>query len=104
MEQTTNTALFAAGAIPEFLAGLSLLIPAIWIARKNGYGSRAENDNAEQNESIAEIFMEAFWGFLAPVIILGGLYGGVGGMLIALLVVVAMPALSLWVPEFFGLA
>ena len=41
----TNTsvpALFAAGALPGFLAGLSLLIPAIWIARKKGYGSEQE--------------------------------------------------------------
>lgn len=76
----TNTsvpALFAAGAIPGFLAGLSLLIPAIWIARKHGYGSRPESDNPEEKESIAGTFKEAFWGLLAPVIILGGLYGGV---------------------------
>ncbi len=75
----TNTsvpALFAAGAIPGFLAGLSLLIPAIWIARKNGYGSEIEDDSGER-PSIWLAFKEAFWGLLAPVIILGGLYGGI---------------------------
>jgi tripartite ATP-independent transporter DctM subunit len=73
----TNTsvpALFAAGAIPGFLAGISLLIPAIWIARKKGYGS--EQEGAEKNESLLKAFTDAFWGLLAPVIILGGLYGG----------------------------
>ena len=73
----TNTsvpALFAAGAVPGFLAGLSLLIPAIWIARKRGYGSEKEGDD---DISLKESFKEAFWGLLAPVIILGGLYGGV---------------------------
>jgi len=73
----TNTsvpALFAAGAVPGFLAGLSLLIPAIWIARKRGYGSEKEG---EIDISLGESFKEAFWGLLAPVIILGGLYGGI---------------------------
>ncbi|WP_136799595.1 TRAP transporter large permease [Desulfosediminicola ganghwensis] len=74
----TNTsvpALFAAGAIPGFIAGLSLLIPAIWIARKKGYGSEQEGDDTD--ESIWQAFKESFWGLLAPVIILGGLYGGI---------------------------
>lgn len=73
----TNTsvpALFAAGAIPGFLAGMSLLIPAIWIARKKGYGSEKEG---EDSLGLWASFVDAFWGLLAPVIILGGLYGGI---------------------------
>lgn len=75
----TNTsvpALFAAGAIPGFLAGLSLLIPAIWIARKKGYGSEREGEEAD-TIGLWQSFTEAFWGLLAPIIILGGLYGGI---------------------------
>ncbi len=75
----TNTsvpALFAAGAIPGFLAGLSLLIPAIWIARKKGYGSEQAGEEEEQ-EGLWKAFKDAFWGILAPIIILGGLYGGI---------------------------
>jgi C4-dicarboxylate transporter, DctM subunit len=75
----TNTsipALFAAGAVPGFLAGLSLLIPAVWIARKKGYGS-VKRDETVEKESLFKAFKEAFWGILAPVIILGGLYGGI---------------------------
>lgn len=75
----TNTsipALFAAGAIPGLLAGLSLLIPAIWVARKRGYGADASINNDEAI-SFGKSFREAFWGLLAPVIILGGLYGGI---------------------------
>ncbi len=73
----TNTsvpALFAAGAIPGFIAGMSLLIPAIWIARKKRYGSEREG---EESISLWDSFKESFWGLLAPVIILGGLYGGI---------------------------
>lgn len=74
----TNTsvpALFAAGAVPGFLAGLSLLIPAVWIARKKGYGAQVQENTVQ--ESIGKTFREACWGLLAPVIILGGLYGGI---------------------------
>ena len=74
----TNTsvpALFAAGAVPGFLAGMSLLIPAVWIARKKGYGSDLEGTDGDTSLWLA--FREAFWGLLAPIIILGGLYGGV---------------------------
>lgn len=73
----TNTsvpALFAAGAVPGFLAGLSLLVPAIWIARKKGYGSEKEGD---ESMGLWESFKDASWGLLAPIIILGGLYGGI---------------------------
>lgn len=75
----TNTsvpALFAAGAIPGFLAGLSLLIPAVWIARKKGYGREQEGED-ENRISLWQSFKEAFWGLLAPIIILGGLYSGI---------------------------
>lgn len=76
----TNTsvpALFAAGAIPGFLAGLSLLIPAVWIARKKGFGANVKTQEEGQKDTIYSTFKEAFWGLLAPVIILGGLYGGI---------------------------
>ena len=72
----TNTsipALFAAGAIPGLIAGLAIALPAYFIARKKGYGAKAE----KSRESVWQAFKEAFWGLLAPIIILGGLYGGV---------------------------
>ncbi len=76
----TNTsvpALFAAGAVPGFLAGLSLLVPALWIAGKKGYGAQKQHGEKREQESLGKAFKEAFWGILAPVIILGGLYGGI---------------------------
>jgi C4-dicarboxylate transporter DctM subunit len=72
----TNTsipALFAAGAIPGLIAGLAIVIPAYFIARRKGYGAQSQ----KSRESIWQAFREAFWGLLAPVIILGGLYGGI---------------------------
>ena len=72
---TSVPALFAAGAIPGLLAGLSLLLPAVWIARKKGYGNQQEGE--VDDTTLLQGFRESFWGLLAPVIILGGLYGGI---------------------------
>lgn len=74
----TNTSvpvLFAAGAIPGLLAGLSLLLPALWVAKKKGYGVKVSSE--DEDHSLLTAFRRAFWGLLAPVIILGGLYGGI---------------------------
>jgi tripartite ATP-independent transporter DctM subunit len=72
----TNTsipALFAAGAVPGLIAGLAIVIPAFIIARRKGYGAIVE----KSSDSVFKAFREAFWGLMAPVIILGGLYGGI---------------------------
>jgi C4-dicarboxylate transporter, DctM subunit len=72
----TNTsipALFAAGVIPGMIVGLCLAVPAYVTARRRGwkgdrYGTRGE---------IFRAFRDSVWGLLAPLIILGGIYGGV---------------------------
>ncbi len=70
---TSVPALFAAGVFPGILAGLSLIIPTWLISRKRGY-------IGERRGSWKEILVavrEAFWGLLAPLVILGGIYGGI---------------------------
>ncbi len=74
LTNTSITTLFAAGVIPGIIAGLSLVIPAYIISKKKGYGKLRKD---EENISIFQTFKEAFLGLLAPIIILGGLYGGV---------------------------
>ena len=66
-------ALFLGGLIPGVLAGLSLLIPAILLARIHGFGLP---EPAEARPPIWQSFKEAIWGLLAPIIILGGLRSG----------------------------
>jgi C4-dicarboxylate transporter, DctM subunit len=66
-------ALFAGGILPGVLAGLSLIIPAYVISKKHGYAG-------ERRGSWKEIFLafkDALWGLLAPLVILGGIYGGI---------------------------
>lgn len=103
----TNTsipALFAAGVIPGLVVGACLAIPAYVISRRHGwrgdrYGSRAE---------ILRALLDSVWGLLAPLIILGGIYGGVFtpteaavvavfyGLFVGFVVYRSLSLLSLW--------
>lgn len=70
---TSVPALFAAGVFPGILAGLSLIIPAYYISKHRGYMGERRGTARE----VAIAFKDAFWGLLAPLVILGGIYGGV---------------------------
>lgn len=66
-------ALFAAGMIPGILAGLALMIPAVWMARRHRMGVlEAELPRPPFWRSLRE----ASWGLIAPVLILGGMRAG----------------------------
>src|SRR5690606_10776733 len=66
-------ALFAAGLVPGLLAGLALAVPAIWLARRHGFGA---NEVAEPRPPLLRALREASWGLVAPVLILGGMRAG----------------------------
>jgi tripartite ATP-independent transporter DctM subunit len=65
-------ALFAAGLFPGILAGLSLLVPALLLARKYGW----EDPNESERPPFWPSFKAALPALFAPVIILGGLRSG----------------------------
>ncbi|WHY71468.1 TRAP transporter large permease [Fictibacillus enclensis] len=65
--------LFAAGVIPGLLLGGILLISAIINARINNYG-KLPKQSMEQRMKKS---VKAIWGFLLPIIILGGIYSGI---------------------------
>ena len=67
-------ALFAAGMIPGILAGLALMVPAVWMSRKHGFGLAEQGPAAPA--VLARASSEAIWGLLAPVLILGGMRAG----------------------------
>ncbi|WP_376097276.1 TRAP transporter large permease [Roseomonas sp. CCTCC AB2023176] len=66
-------ALFIGGLIPGLLAGISLLLPAIWLARRGDFGLPAPG---EKRIPLWQAFKGAVWGLAAPVVILGGLRTG----------------------------
>ncbi len=65
--------LFLAGAIPGFLLGLCLMVLVLFIARRNNF-PRGEVIAPRRALGIA---VEAFWGLLTVVIIIGGILSGV---------------------------
>ncbi len=65
-------ALFAAGVIPGMIVALFLIVCVYLISKKRGYKSVKIEDI-----SIIDAFKGAFWGLLAPFVILGGIYGGI---------------------------
>jgi C4-dicarboxylate transporter, DctM subunit len=63
-------ALFAAGMIPGVLAGLALIVPAVWLSRRHGYGAQ---ESALPRPPFWRSLRAAVWGLAAPVLILGGM-------------------------------
>ncbi len=66
--------LFIAGIIPGLIVSGFLIIAVYLISRKRGYRGGVEQRTFRD---ILVAFKEAFWGLMAPVIILGGIYAGV---------------------------
>ena len=66
--------LFLAGIIPGILLGISYIIVAVWLSKDNH--EIIHHEPASWAERWAA-FKDAFWGLLMPVIILGGIYGGI---------------------------
>ncbi len=66
-------ALFAAGVLPGLVVGLALLVPAYLISRRHGWRGERWGTRAE----IWQALRGSFWGLMAPLVILGGMYGGV---------------------------
>lgn len=63
-------ALFAAGMVPGILAGLALIVPAIWLSRRNNLG-QAERELPRP--PFWASLRAASWGLAAPFLILGGM-------------------------------
>ena len=66
-------AMFAAGMIPGVLAGIALIVPAIWLSRRNGFGAR---ERELPRPPFWRSLKAAAWGLAAPVLILGGMRMG----------------------------
>lgn len=72
--EVSITRLFVAGIIPGLFLGGFLFIAVFIISKKRGYASQTLDRNFK---TVVRAFWEARWALLAPLIILGGIYGGV---------------------------
>ena len=66
--------MFMAGIVPGLLMGVALVISVMIEAKKHNIQPSREKASAKERW---DTFKDAFWGFLMPVIILGGIYGGI---------------------------
>lgn len=65
--------LFLAGITPGVITGLALMATAYVIARKNGWRGEARPRSLK---TVSAAVWDAKWALLVPVIVLGGIYGG----------------------------
>lgn len=65
--------LFLGGVVPGLLIGAALIIAALIVCRKLDLQTLPKASNKERFKA----FVDAIWGLLMPVIILGGIYGGI---------------------------
>lgn len=71
--QCSISDLFLAGVIPGIMIGLVLMGVNYFTAKKNGYGTKHSFDGKKLIATTAD----SIWALLVPVIILGGIYGGI---------------------------
>jgi C4-dicarboxylate transporter, DctM subunit len=73
MAETSVVQLFVAGIVPGIIGGLGLMGMAYWFARRYDLPREGRFSWAR----VATSAREALWAFLLPIIILGGIFGGV---------------------------
>ncbi|KYG59235.1 TRAP transporter large permease [Planococcus maritimus] len=69
--------MFLAGILPGLLVGAALMLTAYMISKKRGYKPEPGKESEFHLKDIGTAFWDAKWALLIPVIILGGIYGGV---------------------------
>jgi C4-dicarboxylate transporter DctM subunit len=72
--QTSIGDMFIAGVIPGIILGTALMLTCWFISKKHGYVSDTPRPTVK---SVGKAFRESFFALMVPVIILGGIYGGV---------------------------
>ena len=70
---TSVSAMFIAGIIPGIMIGITLLFVAYFMSKKRGYKGIGD----ESKIPALKAFKNSFFALLMPVIILGGIYGGI---------------------------
>lgn len=73
LTQTSVNSLFAAGAVPGLLLGIMFMGWSSWVSARRNY---AKTEPAPWRERL-QAFREAFFALMPPVIVMGGMFGGI---------------------------
>lgn len=65
--------IFVAGIIPGLLMGAALIVASLFLVKKMNIKQQQKATGKE----VWKAFVDAIWGLMMPVIILGGIYGGI---------------------------
>ena len=66
--------MFIAGIIPGIIIGVALMLVCYITARKRNYKTMTDRPRFSE---VSKAFKDSFWALLVPIIILGGIYGGI---------------------------
>ena len=80
--QQSITTLFLAGVMPGILVAVALAVFSVIVSKKYKFGLKDNPELQEQlknqpKESVGKAFKEAILSLVVPIIILGGIYGGI---------------------------
>lgn len=73
LTQMSVNSLFAAGAVPGLLLGIMFMGWSSWVSARRNY---AKTEPAPWRERL-QAFREAFFALMTPVIVMGGMFGGI---------------------------
>ena len=73
LTQTSVNSLFAAGAVPGLQLGIMFMGWSSWVSARRNY---AKTEPAPWRERL-QAFREAFFALMTPVIVMGGMFGGI---------------------------
>ena len=73
LTQTSVNSLFAAGAVPGLLLGIMFMGWSSWVSARRNY---AKTEPTPWRERL-QAFREAFFALMTPVIVMGGMFGGI---------------------------
>lgn len=75
----STSALFIGGVLPGIFIGVCLMVYAVWYSKRNGEDKALVHAKVDElrKEGFWKLFKDSFWALLSPIIVLGGIYGGI---------------------------
>lgn len=75
----STSALFIGGVLPGIFIGICLMAYAVWYCKRNGEDKARVHAKVDElrKEGFWKLFKDSFWALLSPIIVLGGIYGGI---------------------------